>query len=44
MKKISFPARMGFYPEVKKRVNHYFEANGISQNADWRMVLKTASF
>lgn len=41
MKKISFPGRLGLYPEVKKRVNHYFEANGISKNADWRMVLKT---
>ncbi|MCK6622666.1 MAG: acyl-CoA desaturase [Calditrichaceae bacterium] len=41
MKKVSFPARAGFYPEVKKRVNHYFETNGISPNADWRMVLKT---
>ncbi len=41
MKKATFPQRIGFYTEVKKRVNYYFEANGISKNADWRMVLKT---
>jgi linoleoyl-CoA desaturase len=41
MKKITFPHRIGFYEEVKKRVNDYFESNGISPNADWRMVLKT---
>ncbi|RMF61523.1 MAG: acyl-CoA desaturase [Calditrichaeota bacterium] len=42
MKKISFPGRVGFYKEVKQRVNHYFETNQLSKNADWRMVLKTA--
>ena len=41
MKKISFPGREGFHAEVKKRVDHYFDVNGISRNADWRMVLKT---
>ena len=41
MKKVTFPGRTGFYPEVKKRVNRYFDDNGISRNADWRMVLKT---
>lgn len=42
MNKITFPGRLGFYPEVRKRVNHYFETNNISKNANWRMVLKTA--
>jgi linoleoyl-CoA desaturase len=42
MIKVTFPGRVGFYEEVKKRVNHYFEANHLSKNADWRMVLKTA--
>jgi linoleoyl-CoA desaturase len=42
MKKITFSGRAGFYPEVRKRVNDYFETNGISRHADWRMVLKTA--
>ncbi|MDZ7359172.1 MAG: acyl-CoA desaturase [candidate division KSB1 bacterium] len=41
MKKISFPLRLGFYQELKKRVQTYFEENGISPHADWRMVLKT---
>ncbi|KAA3659580.1 MAG: acyl-CoA desaturase [Calditrichaeota bacterium] len=41
MRKITFPGRVGFNTEVKKRVNHYFEENNISKNADWRMVLKT---
>src|SRR5574341_470778 len=41
MTKISFPNHVGFYEELKKRVNGYFEANGISKHADWRMVLKT---
>ena len=41
MKKITFPGRVGFYTEVRNRVDHYFEANRISKNADWRMVLKT---
>ena len=42
MMRITFPGRTGFYAEVRKRVNHYFETNSISKNADWRMVLKTA--
>ncbi len=41
MKKVSFPGRVGFHKEVKNRVNQYFEENGISKHADWRMVLKT---
>ncbi|MFQ5605329.1 MAG: fatty acid desaturase family protein [bacterium] len=41
MKKITFPKRIGFYAEVRKRVNHYFEVNNLSPNANWRMVLKT---
>jgi linoleoyl-CoA desaturase len=41
MTKISFPNHVGFYEELKKRVNGYFEANGISKHADWRMVVKT---
>jgi len=41
MQKVTFPVRLGFYAEVKQRVNHYFDANAISRNADWRMVLKT---
>jgi linoleoyl-CoA desaturase len=41
MKKITFPGRVGFYEEVKERVHQYFEANGISTHANWRMVLKT---
>lgn len=40
-RKISFPARMGFYEEVKRRVYSYFETNNISRHADWRMFLKT---
>lgn len=43
IKKIKFPGRAGFYLEVKKRVNQYFEENNISQNANWRMVIKTIS-
>jgi linoleoyl-CoA desaturase len=42
MQKVSFQGRAGFYEEVKKRVNRYFEENHLSKNADWRMVLKTA--
>ncbi|MFT5369437.1 MAG: linoleoyl-CoA desaturase [Candidatus Latescibacterota bacterium] len=41
MTKISFPGRVGFHAEVRKRVDHFFEENGISKNTDWRMVLKT---
>src|SRR5574341_1038297 len=33
MTKISFPNHVGFYEELKKRVNGYFEANGISKHA-----------
>jgi linoleoyl-CoA desaturase len=42
MKRITFPKRVGFHDEVRKRVNHYFESNQISRNANWRMILKTA--
>jgi linoleoyl-CoA desaturase len=41
MRKISFPLRLGFYHELKQRVQTYFEKNGISPHADWRMILKT---
>lgn len=39
--KVSFPAQVGFYPELKKRVQTYFEENHLSPHANWRMVLKT---
>ena len=42
MKRVTFPKRVGFHDEIRKRVNKYFETNGISKTADWRMVLKTA--
>ena len=42
MKRVTFPKRVGFHDEIRKRVNEYFETNGISKTADWRMVLKTA--
>ena len=41
MNKVTFSERSGFHSEVRKRVDTYFEANGLSKNADWRMVLKT---
>jgi len=41
MKKISFLGRVGFYQELKTRVQTYFEEHGISPHADWRMILKT---
>ncbi len=41
MTKVSFPLRMGFYQELKNRVNAYFSENQISQHANWKMVLKT---
>ena len=41
MRKISFPARAGFYETVKQRVDVYFAANGLSRNGNWRMFLKT---
>ena len=34
----------GFYRAVKKRVNAYFDANGKSRYADWRLWLKAAIF
>ncbi len=42
MKKVTFSARVGFYEQVKKRVNHHFEANNLSKHANWRMVIKSA--
>lgn len=34
----------GFYAEVKKEVNHYFESKNISRNANAAMVFKTILF
>lgn len=42
MKKVTFPGRIGFHEQVKKRVNRYFETTNLSKHANWRMVLKTA--
>jgi linoleoyl-CoA desaturase len=42
MIRVTFPGRLGFYDQVKKRVNNHFETNNISKHANWRMVLKTA--
>ena len=33
--------RTDFYRTVSARVDEYFEKNGISKNADWRMVVKS---
>jgi linoleoyl-CoA desaturase len=41
MRKVSFPGRIGFQQELKRRVNEYFETNRISPHANWRMVSKT---
>lgn len=42
MQKVTFTSRLGFYEEVKMRVQKYFEENRLSPHADWRMYLKTA--
>jgi linoleoyl-CoA desaturase len=31
-----------FYPELKKRVHNYFSERNISENANYKMILKTA--
>lgn len=41
MQNIHFPARVGFYQTVKKRVALYFSENNISTTGNWRMFLKT---
>jgi linoleoyl-CoA desaturase len=41
--RISFKGkdRKGFAREIKKEVNHYFEANGLSKHANSQMIAKT---
>ena len=43
MTKVTFPKRVGFYAEVRRRVNRHFEATRTSRNADWRTALKTVA-
>lgn len=42
MRKISFPARVGFYKTLKQRVDEYFTEKGIPKTGNWRMFLKAA--
>ena len=43
MKKITFLNRVGFHEELRKRVDAYFDENGKSKFADWRMILKSVA-
>ena len=40
MRKFSFPERVGFYVEVKERVDLYFVTTGISKSAGKNLSLK----
>ncbi|TVM01689.1 MAG: acyl-CoA desaturase, partial [Candidatus Brocadia sp. WS118] len=42
MKKITFPAQMGFKNTLKERVDQYFDEKKIPKTGNWRMFLKTA--
>ncbi len=41
MKKVTFPARVGFRRTLNQRVNRYFEERALAKTGDWRMFLKT---
>lgn len=41
LKTIRFPARVGFYETLKKRVDQYFAETGKPKTGDWRLFLKT---
>lgn len=41
MKKITFPAHVGFKNVLKERVDQYFDEKKIPKTGNWRMFLKT---